>query len=62
MLSRLEGLYLSYNRLESLPPEIQELTRLELLYLEGNPALGLPENILRNPSAPDMILWAYFAE
>jgi Leucine-rich repeat (LRR) protein len=45
-VERLQRLYLGWNRLSTLPPEIGRLTALMELYLQGNESLGLPPEIL----------------
>ncbi|MCB9422855.1 MAG: leucine-rich repeat domain-containing protein [Ardenticatenaceae bacterium] len=60
-LIKLKNLDLSDNKLDSLPEIWQQLAQLEILYLHGNPALDISQEVLqtRNPS---LILKAYFGE
>jgi internalin A len=69
-LGRLQRLDVSDNRLKSLPESLKQLAakgELKLLLLQGNPALGLPDEVLgpefgaANPKPPKEILDYYFA-
>lgn len=56
-LKNLKLLWLSWNQLEELPETLRSLP-LEIITLEGNPKLGLPESILNRPA--DEVLRYYF--
>ena len=53
---------MSYNKLESLPESLLDLKKLEWLYVEGNPGLGLPPEVERGADAPDVIFGIVLGE